>query len=476
MNALRIIPGAVGQQSIRALVLCAGQGTPQVVVRPADGSAQIPATVAALPVSSALQAELDRDGVRLFTAKATGLQPGTEYDLTAGHQGTTLIRRFRSFAPDAPGMNLKVVVASCYYDYFHRDAHYQATLKSVWCKDAAFKILVGDNLYLDVAPDQRDIEGGYRETAARYLRYFWHSGYADALGLFPTFTTWDDHEFWNNYPEWQCHLSRSGGSDRKEYMRAGQECLRAFQATLNGDLPGGDDLSYQIDDAPVVNFFAADVRSGRAPFNGGSSAMMPKESLAGFEAWTRSLTRPGVLIVGQPLWITEGDWRDYTPPNFADQYERIWRAIAAAPHDILIVSGDVHHSRILEIGLTNSRLVYEFVTSPACHIPTMKSIATGSYGSQDRGTVEAPASVPVGMGLGPALKPRFQRYLFGTDVPNTLGVLQFRSLPNGKVAVGTAFLDCLTQQPAPAKPLKIEGDTQDPVRPLCYDEELFRLS
>lgn len=476
MPSLRIIPGAVGRASIRALVLATGPGTPQIVVRRAGGSAQIPVTVAVLPVSEAMQAELDRDGVRLFTARADNLHPGNEYELDASVGTAGLPIRFRTLPQDSPGETLKVVVASCYYDYFHRDAHYLATLESLWCKDIAFKILVGDNLYVDVAPDQRNITGGYRETIARYLRYFWHSGYSDVLAHSPTFTTWDDHEFWNNYPEWQCHLSRTGGSSRKEYVQAGHECIRVFQAVLNGDLPDDPSLSYRIDETPTVSFFVADVRSGRDRFRRGASAMMPEADLADFEAWAPSLTRPGVLILGQPLWITEGDWRDYTPPNFADQYERIWRAIAAAPHDILIVSGDVHHSRIIEIGLTDARTVYEFVTSPACHIPTVTTIVLGGYDSQGRGRVEVPASVPIGTKRGPAVKPRFLEYLFGTSVPNTLGVLTFRPLPNNKVSVGGTFLNCLSQQPAQAERLKTDGGMRDPVHSVCHAEELFRLN
>jgi hypothetical protein len=423
-----------------------------------------------------MQRELNREGVRLFAADASGLQPDTQYHLHAADQASTVSSRFRTLAPEAPGQSLKVVLASCYYDYFHRDADYRATLESVWCKDAAFKLLVGDNLYLDVAPDQRFIHGGYRETVARYLRYFWQSEYANVLGRLPTFTTWDDHEFWNNYPEEQCHLSRSTGSDRKDYIRAGKECLRLFQAVLNADLPPHNNLSYRIDNSPVVSFLVTDVRSERTLFKNSPPRMMPVAALTALESWATALTRPGVLVIGQPLWIKEGDSFDFTPPNFAEEYERIWRAIAGAPHDILIVSGDVHHSRILEVGLTDSRIVYEFVTSPACHIPTLTTIALGSYDSQDRGEVKVPAAVSVGTNHGPALKPRLLDYLFGTSVPNTIGVLTFRSLPTGKVSVGGTFLNCLTQRPAEAEPLNIEDDRRPPRYPDCHAEELFRLS
>lgn len=475
MSPLRVIPGAVRPDSVRALVLAAGAQNPDVSVQPAGGGASIPARVDPLPVSPALQKELDRDGVRLFAASVAGLQPGIQYDLRASQHETSRQVRFRTLAAQPPEDGLKVVVASCYYDFFHKDANYLAVLNSPYCKDTAFKLLIGDNLYLDVAPDQRYIEGGYRETVTRYLQYFWESGYADVLAHSPNFTTWDDHEFWNNFPEEQCHLSRSTGRDRKEYIRAGRECLKYFQAVLNTDVPAGDNLSYGIAQSPVVNFFVADLRSARTRFRDSPRRMMPEDALRDLEDWAGSLDRPGVLVLGQPLWIEEGSTFDYAPPDFGTQYERIWRAIAGAPRDILVVSGDVHHSRILEIGLGNNRIVYEFVTSPACHIPTVMSIIFGSYRSQDRGKPKVPESVTVGTATGPAVKPRLLRYLFGTGVPNTIGVLKFRAHPNGIVSVGCTFLDSDAQRPAVAEPLQVNSNTWSPTHGRCHVEELFRL-
>lgn len=475
MDRLRIIPGAVSPESIRALVLAAGQGTPQVVVRRSEGGGDIPASVVPLPVSPAMQTELARDGVRLFSASAKALQPGTDYELHASHLGTSRHIQFRALSHEPPEEGLKVVVASCYYDFFHRDADYLETLKSTHCKGAAFKLLIGDNLYVDVSPDQRYIQGGYRETVALYLRYFWHSGYANVLAHSPNFATWDDHEFWNDYPERQCHLARTSGKDRKEYVRAGQECLRSFQAALNANLPDGNNLSYRVEDAPGVSFFVADMRSARTRVKDSPPRMMPEEALTDLERWAHSLSRPGVLVLGQPLWIEEGSSMDHKPPDFALQYERIWRAIAGAPRDILIVSGDVHHSRILEIGLGNNRTVYEFVTSPACHVPNELTIALGSYSSQGRDKLKVPESVPVGQERGPVLKPRLLRYLFGTSMPNTIGLLKFRANPTGKVSVGCTFLDCLQRRPAKAETLKINSRKTDPAYQTCHVEELFRL-
>jgi hypothetical protein len=178
--------------------------------------------------------------------------------------------------------------------------------------------------------------------------------------------------------------------------------------------------------------------------------------------------------LSQPLWIQEGGGFDYNPPDFAAQYGRIWRALADAPYDIVMVSGDVHHSRILEIGLANGRSVYEIVTSPACHIPTVGSEILGTYGTQGRDEVAVPALVPVNSS-GSVIKPRLLQYFFGTSAPNTLARLTFRALPSGKVTVGCTFLDCLTQRVAPAEALKVGGKTRQPSTQDCHAEELFRL-
>jgi hypothetical protein len=475
MQNLRVIPGAVHQQALRVLIIAHGVGTPQVVVQRIDGSEAAAVPVTPIPVSAALQGELNRDNLHLFVVQADGLTPATPYELVTSHLGAVVRTGVQTLPQVASAEGLKMVVATCYYDYFSYDAAYLATLQSTWCKDAAFKCLAGDNLYLDVAPDQRDIEGGYHETATRYVRYFWSSGYGEVLATLPTLTICDDHDFWNNYPEFQCHLARTSGANRKEYSQAGLECLRVFQAVLNGALPADDDLSFRFDEAPEVSMFMADLRSARTRMDATSPRMMPETALQALEAWAASLHRPGVLVLSQPLWSQEGGGFDYNPPDFADQYGRIWRALADAPYDIVIVSGDVHYSRILEIGLANGRSVYEIVTSPACHIPTVLSEIFGTYGSQGREEVTAPASVSVHNASGPAVKPRLLQYFFGTSVPNTLALLTFRGLLSGKVSVGCMFLDCLTQRIATAEALKVAGQTRQPITQDCHAEELFRL-
>lgn len=71
--------------------------------------------------------------------------------------------------------------------------------------------------------------------------------------------------------------------------------------------------------------------------------------------WVGSLTCPGVLVVGQPVLAKAegrapwGEHSDWNLPAF-DQYPGLVRALSSAPHDILVLSGDVHFGRIATFG------------------------------------------------------------------------------------------------------------------------------
>jgi len=161
---------------------------------------------------------------------------------------------------------------------------------------------------------------------------------------------------------------------------------------------------------------------------------MPPEELAALGSWAAGLTGPGVLVVGQPLWTAAGGSTDYNPPAFVAEYQAIWRALRDAPWDILVVSGDVHHSRLLRIGVGANRFVYELVTSPVSHIPTlMATIGLGN--AQDRAEV-APPQRADNIGFATSAE-----YFFGTSAPNSFALLRLVAKAGRQVGVGAAFVD-----------------------------------
>lgn len=460
MARVRIIPGAPSSDGVRGLLLHEGAALPSLTLEP-DGV--VLPLVPAAP-SAPMAACLGR--VRLATFHLRGLAPGRTLRLVARSQGEEAQAEVGTLDPAAG--TLRVVLASCFYEYFHRGWAYEAALLGEYARGAAFKVLAGDNLYLDVHPAQRAFHEAYAETAHVYLEYFWRSeAYARVLAHGHTLTTWDDHEFWNDYPERVKFLTRTHGSNYASYREAGREAVRLFQACLNPAALPGAGLSTRLSDGPLVDWFVADLRYDRERRGG---RLAPAGTLAAVRAWALGLTRPGVLVLGQPLFLGPGGSFDATPANFAADYEALWRALEAAPYEVLMLSGDVHHSRATQLSLPGARRAFEIVSSPAAHIPTVASTVTGSLSAQDRGAVRAPSGVRYG-----GASAQLSEFFFGTDVPNSIAVLDFRAAGGGVVEVGAAFLDLAHPagpRPAPSVP---SAGGKPRVHALCRHPALFEL-
>ena len=432
----RIIPGAIGSTSLRALVLSDAATAPRLKLIDVRGAPCPPLT---LKPHGSGDSRFDQHvlgaGIRMYIASASKLRPGADYQVGATH--------FRTLPTRLPAAGLNLALASCYSNDFKRDADYLRVLQgAVGYNPLAAKLLVGDNVYLDVGPSVGPERTAFEATADRYLQHFWRGGYADVLSYLPTFTMWDDHEFWNNFPEQQIWLPRSMGRSHAIYRAAALAGIKAFQAALNPTPVARQGLSYTFE-LPGLSVFALDLRAGRSKHEVSAPVMCSEPELLAFERWAAALKGPGALIVGQPLWMGPGDWQDWNPPAFASQYSRIWRALAAAPFDIVILSGDVHHSRLLEISVGPGRRVWELVSSPVCHIPTIESIVAGAFDHQGCGKIGFPLTVSI-----PGVPVDLVAFHMGTEIPNTLALLRLAPSPEG-LAVAGAFVDVVRKTPAP---------------------------
>jgi hypothetical protein len=193
----------------------------------------------------------------------------------------------------------------------------------------------------------------------------------------PNFFMCDDHEFWNDYPEKQIHLSRSRPEFRDAYAKAAQQLYARYQQCLNpGDKPW---YHFAIG---KVSFFVADSRSEREFFH--EKRPPPQFFLdrqwRDLEQWARELRGPGILVLGQPLFQKDGNWKDHSLSNFAADYGRLWSVIEGSImgqndegkfHDILVLSGDIHTGRFAvgrRGGLDAPEGVPELIASPASMI------------------------------------------------------------------------------------------------------------
>ncbi|MCG8468956.1 MAG: alkaline phosphatase D family protein [Gemmatimonadetes bacterium] len=457
---LRVIPGHVDETAARALAIVEADKVDDVRLeaRSRDASHRTGGVHRPVATPPDITAELDAESVRLVEVVFDGLRPATAYEVR--DRGTRLrpAVEFRTAGGYGPHRPLRICVASCFYRQYKKGGSYFDALRLPPLKGSDLKILMGDNLYLDVKPGMVWERGGpARNTVRDYLRYFREDPYGDALSHSPNVTTWDDHEFWNDYPnpsQPQLRLLR-GRHYAREWDAALQAALRAFQITLNPVSSAALGRSFVLERGLPVSVFVADMRSERS-FEVPGPRLMPDAAVARLEHWARTLVKPGLLVTGQPLWLSPGRW-DRAPASFPEQYRRIWRAVVDSPADILLVSGDVHYSRLIRLtvpvrtgGVLGDRDVYDFVCSPASHIPggvgSAASYLVGRWlqGGQPRSKPRIPESLAVSWGAiagSAAAKPRITEHVFSTDAPNALGLLEITPTEGGDVRVAISVLD-----------------------------------
>ena len=330
---------------------------------------------------------LDRRFFRLVAFR--GLAPGREYrvvferrvDVEEDPESGSAPRwrrlragRFRTLPdrlPPAPGEEAFTIgFGSCFYD--HRDGgRAAAAYKRLHARGGPaarpdVTMLLGDQVYLDVGFDSLSlVPGEIRERVADdYARHWQALGSILARG-----GTWmlpDDHEYWNDYPFVDSLLptllALKLPSVREAWTRAARDGVRNVQrAPRVESFSVGDDLTVCL----------ADLRSFRS-----ERGFLPPEEFRALLRWARRRSCPGVLAVAQPLVVTESA-AERNLRSFPEQYAELLAALAAAPHDVVVLSGDVHFGRICRVplGPAGPRLT-EVVSSPLSNLTGLNGLAT----------------------------------------------------------------------------------------------------
>jgi len=464
-------PGAATQTEFRALILASPGRQPKVVqTRVCNGATAAVTAEAVDPIREVHELMASR-GIQSYRIHAKDLLPGERYrydiDAGDGRKGQLTVQTLPNKLPEA---GITIAVGTCYYGGYRKDQNLGAALRSMRLGGrASLQIWAGDNLYLDI-PAFSTENAPYQQTLDRYLEYFLHSDYWRARSATANWTTFDDHDFWNNYPEHSLWLDRDDDDRRAGYIRAAIGCLQHFQSSLNPAPVRGENTGYSYTvDLDPISFFVADTRVNRDQIVHGRGRLMTEPDLSSLQKWASDLNGPGILVLGQPLWIEAGvQLADYNPPAFSD-YKAIWRALRAARYDTLVVTGDVHYSRIMRLS-AGGRNVYEFVSSPASHIPNSISSVLRFLDKQDRSSIDPPTRDP-GSGLGVT-----PRYFFGTSAPNSIGMLWLRPDARRNVRVGAGFVDYSTSPRwAAAMPPETAVPRFGRKYKQCVDENLFVL-
>ncbi len=340
--------------------------------------------------------------------------PGETYDIESPGPNAPPPLRLLSQPDVIPAEGMTFLLASCFWRDNDREGAYAAAIQELvklW--KPAYKLLVGDQLYADWPWDRMLLRNSATPEvdryAERYEEYWGDPAYQTVLRATPNLITCDDHEFWNNFPQLQVHIGRTlTVHDRIANASAARNLYALYQSCLN---PGGRrwfDLA-----VGSVSTFVADTRSQRDQFRDeyhpNPPHFMPTAQWNDLTAWIDGLKGPGILVLGQPLFLDRGDWKDYGLADYRRDYERLWELIrkslrgqnaGGTPHDILVLSGDIHTGRYsfgAPFGINAPNGLPELIASPA------SMVQPGSSG------LSLP---PTAIRIGPERSPSLAAYVF----------------------------------------------------------------
>ncbi len=347
------------------------------------------------------------------------------------------------------GGELRLLLASCFHNT-EDHGRVAAAYDRLRLQDLPhLRIHCGDQLYLD-AGALPDGPTAFDRSEKRYDAYWHDPAYSRFLRGGASIFAPDDHEFWNDYPYRMPYLSRSWDANWQEHEKAALDLFLAYQALSN---PAGSP-SFTLD-LGLISLFMLDTRTRR-----GTNGRNPPKRLfdvaqrQSLTAWSQTLTKPGVLVSAMPLLQKPASkilffTSDHNLLSFADDARAIWSAVEQAPHDVLVLAGDIHQGRAAEwqsgagFGV---RKRHELTSSPL-------SLLSWGPGSRGKGK-EAPS----GLDLGPMGK-RDSTTTYAT-ARDHFTLLRFNAAPAG-VRVGASLLEVPTatvppSDLSPSHPCQIE--------------------
>jgi hypothetical protein len=309
----------------------------------------------------------------------TGLQPGTRLPVRllvndrpqAKARVTTLPAQLPTLA-DKP---FTVLLGSCFCQ--REDAEGAVGRTYVQLPAAArpeVKILCGDQVYLD-DPWQHYLLNTHdpSELEAEFFRNYratWmqEPGFRQLLTDGTNYFTADDHEYWNNAPNFATVIRDTWlHNGRQQWFATAGQFYQMFQTPA----------SITTFAVGPLSFFIADTRSHRDSHQ--RHFMLPMD-LDAVGEWIHHLTGPGVLVVGQPVFrpktrLLRGTFADWNLPDY-EQYGELAGLLTQTTHSILILSGDVHYGRIAWCFLPSGSELIEVISSP---MSLVDKIAEGTW-------------------------------------------------------------------------------------------------
>jgi hypothetical protein len=350
-------------QEVTSSQLSAGKHYSLVLTNEATGAEDAYGEATMLPLSLPIHVPLERwdvDGGSSprRTTQVSTLASRAAADAPAGAPAHA------SFVPPHQRQPLKIFAGSCYSRQFDkgRVAHHYAQLYGSVTSRPDLKILLGNQVYLD-APYYRGLlrrmTGGFSSDALadsfldKYGRTWTELGPLLSLGA-TCFTT-GDHDYWNGYPDDARHLPQLFDSQRRADWEALSTALRDVFQTMRS--------THSIEIGNDISVFLFDTRRNRTRQDAADPRFADPTDLLALRNWILRLRGPGIVAGGQLLFDAppgaESNLR-----SFPVQYSELCQILAASPHDIVYLCGDVHFGRIAQVQFSSGQKLVEVVTSP----------------------------------------------------------------------------------------------------------------
>jgi hypothetical protein len=297
-------------------------------------------------------------------------------DLCASGQATIFDRaRVRTMPDDIGGEKspLRIFLGSCFSQSTATpDGNHVLGLHEVLRNDPPhLKFLCGDQVYLDIPVHElipHELGAMQRFVLNKYLANWGALGRASSwfgslLRIGSSIFMSDDHEFWNNYPNTAIYAPSLFDDDRRRAFKdAAHKALTLFQR-----VPPSMRVIQVGRGKTQLTLIAIDGRVHR-----GEDRAHRIQDLERLHSTLRTCPGPAVIVLSQPLF--DGAHRsrlkrwfsthitDLALADFED-YRELVLAIAACPHDVCVLSGDIHGGRIsAQRGAQHT--VYEVIASP----------------------------------------------------------------------------------------------------------------
>ena len=352
------------------------------------------------------------------------LEPGKTYSLKLRVDSNAAASSEGQVAtlPDKlPGKGQKpftILLGSCFYGPNDTDGLVGATYHHIPPQQRPdVKILCGDQVYLDnpwretTLPWYRGYltPGQFRAKLLERYTNNWTQAVGDDAGFRrllkdgANYFCSDDHEFWNNAPDFG-----GVGLAHTITQQARDWWLDWAKGLLSGFQYPSPLTQFQVPfevgrkDGPCLSVCIADTRINRLP-NG--EQFMNEHHLEAVGQWIRNLRGPGILVLGQPVLARGNTIRSFRNegfssgirsllgrgrergvlaslkdlgsdavgyfdrglPDYPEQYNKLMEYIRESLYSIVVFTGDVHFARVAYLGsnpLSRTKKLIEVISSP----------------------------------------------------------------------------------------------------------------